>query len=142
MSGEAEYKALVTSFFEQVLGQGDIERIDEFMHDDYVLTIVGQPAPLDRQGHKALVAHLRSAFPDWQEEVVDVIAEGDRVVTHVRGTGTQTGEFQGIPATGKTMHMESVNIDRIVDGKIAERWLLVDTLGALVQLGVVNLPPA
>ena len=142
MSGEEEHKALVTRFFEEVLGQGDIERVDEFMRDDYVLTMVGQPAPMDRQGHKMFVTHLRSAFPDWREEIVDIVAEGDRVVTRLRGTGTHTGEFQGIPATGNTMTIESVNIDRIADGKIAERWLLSDTFGGLVQLGVVTLPTA
>lgn len=142
MSTEAEHKALVTTFFEQVLGQGNLDRIDEFMSDDYVLTIVGQPAQLDREGHKAFVAHLRSAFPDWQEEIVNIIAEGDKVVTHLRGTGTHKGEFQGIPATGKTMELDSVNIDRLVDGKIVERWLLSDTMGALTQLGIIQMPAA
>ena len=92
---------------------------------------------MDRQGHKMFVSHLRSAFPDCQEEIVDIVAEGDMVVTRLGGPGTHTGEFQGIPATGNTMTIESVNIDRI-----AERWLLSDTFGALVQLGVVALPTA
>ena len=140
MSREQQHKALVTEFFEQVLGRGDVDRIIEFMSDDYVLTIVGQPSPLDRQGHMMFVSQLRSAFPDWQEEILDIVAEGDKVVTRLRGTGTQTGEFQGIPPTGNTMQIESVNIDRIVDGKIAERWLLSDMLGALTQLGIISLP--
>lgn len=140
MSKIEQHKALVTDFFTQVLGQGDLDRLDEFMRDDYRLTIVGQPQPLDRQGHKLFVAHLRSAFPDWREEIVDMVVEGDKVVTRLRGTGTHAGEYQGIPATGKTVRIESANIDRVVDGKIAERWLLADMLGALTQVGVINLP--
>lgn len=133
-------KDLVRHFFEGVLNQGMLDLVDELVTPDYALTVVGFPGSMDREGHKGMVAGLRAAFPDWEETVEELVGDGDRVVARVVGRGTHRGEFMGIPATGRTVELVSVNIDRIIDGRIAERWLLPDTLGLLRQLGAIPAP--
>ncbi len=85
----------------------------------------------------ALVMMFRTAFPDWVEAVEDVIAEGDKVVVRVAGTGTHQGEFQGIPPTGRRVTANGMGIGRIVGGRIVEAWAAYDALGLMQQLGAV-----
>ena len=81
-----------------------------------------------------------SGFLDSHLVIEDVIAEGDKVVTRLTITGTQTGTLQGIPPTGKKFSMRGIDIFRVVDGKIVEHWDAVDQLGMLQQLGVIPIP--
>jgi steroid delta-isomerase-like uncharacterized protein len=134
---EQENKALVSAFFRDVLGMGETSKIAEYVTDDYQLHLSGQSQALDAAGHGFMVEQLRAAFPDWKETVVEQIAEGDRVVTRVLGTGTHQASYNGIPATGRRIELNSINIDRIANGRIAERWLLADMYSALQQIGVL-----
>jgi len=67
-----------------------------------------------------------------------VIAEGDRAVCRVVAHGTNTGEFMGAPATGKSAEIAIINIVRIQDGKIAEEWEVFDRLSLMEQLGLAG----
>jgi predicted ester cyclase len=80
---------------------------------------------------------LMSGFPDGQYTILDMVAEGDKVVRFMQGEGTHTGEFMGIPATGKRVSYLFIDIDRIVDGKIVEHWGVSDNLGMMQQLGMI-----
>lgn len=133
-------KALVRAFFEDVLRERKLERLDEMVTADYVLHRSGDPRPMTIDGHRALIGAIRAAFPDWREEILQQIAGEGHIVTIVRGTGTHRGDFMGIPPTGKVVSFESVNIDRFEDGRIAERRVHADLLSALVQLGMVPPP--
>jgi predicted ester cyclase len=68
--------------------------------------------------------------------VEDIVGEGDKVATRGSFSGTYTGDFMGIPATGKPMRISYSDIWRIKNGKAAENWVQRDTLGMLQQLGV------
>jgi len=78
-----------------------------------------------------------AAFPDINVTIDDIIAEGDRVVVRMHTSGTQKGEFRGIPPTGKTAVITEMSIYRISEGKIAEAWVVSDWLGLMQQLGVI-----
>jgi steroid delta-isomerase-like uncharacterized protein len=80
-----------------------------------------------------------SAFPDLHITIDDLIAEGDKVVKVWTAHSTHKGEFMGIPATGKAIVVKGMEVFRIVDGKIAENWVIMDNLGMMQQLGVI--PP-
>lgn len=82
-----------------------------------------------------MVRKHRISFPDWNEKVDDVIAEGDRVVVRFTSTGTHLGEFEGIAPTGKKVRIQEVAIFRLADGKIVEQWGVPDLHGLLQQLG-------
>jgi steroid delta-isomerase-like uncharacterized protein len=80
-----------------------------------------------------------SAFPDLHITIDDLIAEGDKVVKVWTAHSTHKGELMGIPATGKAIVVKGMEVFRIVDGKIAENWVIMDNMGMMQQLGVI--PP-
>jgi steroid delta-isomerase-like uncharacterized protein len=94
-----------------------------------------------REGLKAVIRQLRTAFPDMHWVVKEMVAESDKVVTRFVWTGTQRGEFLGIPATGRSVEVKGVVIDRLEDGKMADSRILMDTFGLMQQLGVIPAPP-
>ena len=96
-------------------------------------------APRTAQRVKRLFAEFRSAFPDWHEEAVQLVAEGDTVAGRFRCSGTHLGEFLGNPPTGKRMEVEEVFFVRAEDGRFVDFWGLEDSLGRMRQLGL--LPP-
>ena len=134
-------KAIERRLLEEVYSQGKLEVIDELVATDFV----GHGTAADggdqgREAYKRFAIEMRTAFPDLQITVEDQVAEGDKVVTRWRARGTHTGEFQGIPPTGKPGEMSGTIIDRIADGKIIECWSNTDDLGLLQQLGAVPAP--
>ena len=118
-------------------GQGRAEVIDELVAADIVDHGGFEGMPEGREGVKALFNAIRSAFPDLEISVTRAVAEGDFVVVHVTNSATMTGDFAGMPATGKHATWEAIHIDRISDGKVAEHWVVQDQLGMLQQLGLV-----
>jgi predicted ester cyclase len=78
-----------------------------------------------------------TAFPDGAITVDDQIAEGDFVATRWTGRGTNTGDFMGIPATGRQVTVEGISYERIVDGQAREGWIIWDTFAMMQQLGAV-----
>jgi predicted ester cyclase len=135
-----ENKALYRRWFEEVVTGGNLALADELLAPGYVLHFPGLPGPVDREGHKRLVTMFRVAFPDWRESVDDVIAEGDKVVIRVRGSGTHEGEFQGIPPSRARVTATGIGIGRLANGRIAEAWAAYDALGLMQQIGAVPAP--
>jgi predicted ester cyclase len=87
----------------------------------------------------------RAAFPDWHEEVLDIVAEGNMVMTRSRSTGTQKGEMAPIPgyqprvpANGKFQRFPEMSVHRLANGKIAEQWTVSDNWGANIQRGLID----
>jgi len=80
----------------------------------------------------------RDALPDWHSDVEQLIAEGDIVVEIFTASGTHQGDLMGVPGTGKTLTLRGVNVFRIVDERIVERWGRLDQLGVLQQLGLIT----
>jgi predicted ester cyclase len=77
---------------------------------------------------------FRAAFPDWRQEVVELVAEGSTVVARFRCTGTQLGPWQGHEATGRSMRIDEVYFFRVADGRIDGLWGLEDTWTRMRQL--------
>jgi len=83
---------------------------------------------------------VNKAFPDQKIMVEDLIAVDDRVVARFTMTQTHQGEYMGIEPTGKLITIELIEIDRIENGRIAERWARLDFLSFLRQLGITHIP--
>jgi predicted ester cyclase len=94
-------------------------------------------APRAARRVKRLFAEFRSAFPDWHEELVELVAEGNTVAGRFRCSGTHRGEFLGAPPTGKRMEVEEVFFLRAEEGRFVEFWALEDSLGRMRQLGLL-----
>jgi steroid delta-isomerase-like uncharacterized protein len=132
-------KAIVRRFVDEVWSKGNMAVADEVVAANVVdhNPIPGQAAGVE--GIKQVVATFRRAFPDAQFRSEDMIAEGDKVVTRWTGRGTHKGEFADIPATGRAIVMTGIDIFRVANGKIVERWANQDDLGMMKQLGVIPL---
>jgi predicted ester cyclase len=90
---------------------------------------------------RRLFAEFRSAFPDWQEEIVELVAEDAVVAGRFRCSGTHLGEFLGEAPTGKRMEVEEVFFLRAEDGRFVDFWALEDSLGRMRQLGLLPSKP-
>jgi steroid delta-isomerase-like uncharacterized protein len=134
---QEQNKQLVRQFFE-ALDRQDIERMDQLVSSaSYSLHFSGMP-PLDWNANKReFLAPFNKAFPDLTRNIVDIVAEGDKVAVSINVTGTYKGEFQGIPATGKEVSFTAMDILTIIDGKITEEWATADMMGLMQQIGAI-----
>jgi predicted ester cyclase len=125
-------KALIRRFYDEVVNQRKIGLIEELMDgdfDDHAAHGKG------RDHFKSLYHIMIRIFPDIQAEVLDLIAEGDKVVARVDFTATQADSFRGFPPAHKKVTYSGVDIFRIRGGKLIERWAQRDFLGMLEKLG-------
>jgi predicted ester cyclase len=90
--------------------------------------------PLGRDAVLAAFRALRTAFPDFHDQVEALVAEDDTVVARVRSSGTHQGDFYGVAATGRRVRWRSIDMFRFADGRCIEHWLATDSLGLLSQL--------
>ncbi len=131
-------KELVYRMTEEVWSKGNLEKLDELFSPDFVqyfLPFGSETKGLDQ--FRVNVGSHRKAFPDWAEQIKLIVAEGDLVAIHFTSTGTNDGSFLGNPPTGKQIYINEMSIYRIVDGRIAEQWLIPDLLSLSQQLGLV-----
>jgi steroid delta-isomerase-like uncharacterized protein len=131
----ATNKAIVRRYVEQVLNEKRHDLAEEFLTENIELHGSGIPPGLEVI--KQWFATFATAFPDGNTSIEDVIAEEDRVVARITFNGTHQAELQGIQATGKRVSMPGIAIFRLDNGKIAEGWLVNDSLGMMQQLGVI-----
>ena len=99
-----------------------------------------EPAPLDSEAWTRFLSGFVEAFPDLQLTVENAVAEGDLVAQRVHFEGTHTGEFQGLPPTHRRVSFSGLELNRFVDGRVAEHWFQMDALTLLQQLGLVVVP--
>ncbi|MET3877869.1 ester cyclase [Chitinophaga sp. OAE865] len=132
-------KQLVERYFNEVWNNGQVDVLDELLRPDYINHTPSVPnPPKGPDGLKPIVKAIRKAFPDLHYTIKDVIATNNRIVARVVMTGTQTDSLFGIPPSGKRVNVNQINIEEIVDGKIAEHWRVTDELTMMKQLGVVK----
>ena len=134
--------SIVRGFIEEVINQGRIDSAGDYFWDDMVeqVPFPGQGPGL--QGLKDVLRGLLAAFPDMRWSVEEQLTEGERVLTRFEWTGTHRGAFLGVPATGRTVKIWGMVVDRIHEGRIKDTRILMDMLGLMIQLGVVSPPPA
>jgi predicted ester cyclase len=129
-------KAIVRAFVD-TWNSGDLDRLNDLMDESCVLTVGDQTFSCSPSSTRMIAMHWRDAFPDWRFELMDLIAEGDKVVARMPFTGTQTGQVMDIPPTGKTVRVNEIVIFRVLGGKIVEAWEEYDEIGMRRQLGVL-----
>jgi steroid delta-isomerase-like uncharacterized protein len=120
----------------EALNRGDVSDVDTVFAPDCLIHITGVPAPIRGVGAwKEVVGGLLLAFPDIHFTMEDQLSQGDRVAFRWRATGTHTGPLGAAPPTGKTITVDGLIVDRVVDGKVQERWEQWDQSLMLQQLG-------
>jgi steroid delta-isomerase-like uncharacterized protein len=139
---EKENIAVLGRFVEEVINQGRLDVCDEIVEENFIELDPLPGQQQGRQGLKDVIAMMRAGFPDIHWKIDETIAAADKVVSRFTWTGTHRGPFLGIPATGKSVTVKGVVIDRLNNGRMADSRILMDTLGMLQQLGVIPSPGA
>ena len=131
---------IIRTFVDEVITQGKIDSAAQYVWEDVVeqVPLPGQGPGLE--GLKGILRAMRSGFPDIVFSIQEQITENDKVASRFEWTGTHTGAFLGIPATGRTIRVWGIVIDRLEDGRIKETRIIMDTFGMLTQLGVLPRP--
>ena len=122
------------------LGPEEAKRDSEAGKDDFhapEFVLHGTSGDMNLTEFRTLMATMATAFPDFKYNAEDIIAEGDKVVTRYTFTGTNQGDFMGIPASGKKVKTAGISIIRIKDGKLVEGWFMGDALGMMQQIGAI-----
>lgn len=132
-----ENKAIVLRFLEEVWGKGDLSIVDEIVADEHVhhLTLRDVHGP---QGVKQLVSGFREFLPDVQIIVKDLIGEGDKVAAYFTFSGTDKGGYRDNPPSSNPVVYSGMDIFRLSDGKIVERWGIQDTISMMHQIGAIH----
>ena len=121
----------------QAINTGDLTLLDKFVAPGYAEHSEGFQGvePFRQQ-----IAAFRAAFPDLHVTVEDLLIDGDRFASRTIVTGTHTGDLMGMPATGKHISVEAVDIGRIANGQAQERWGGLNMYSMLTQLGAIPAP--
>ena len=130
--------AIARRWMVEVWQRGNVAAVDDLHAPDFVdSSPAGRPA--DREGYKAGVAELYAAFPDFCAAIDDLIvdATAGRVAIRWTASGTQWGAFLGALPTGRRITFCGIDILRIEEGQIVERWGEWDGIDLLQQLGIV-----
>jgi steroid delta-isomerase-like uncharacterized protein len=136
-------KKRIAEFTEEIWHKGNLDRLEEFIAPDYIRHTSqyreGGRDVIGIDDARKSIAALRTVFPDIHFDADDVLCDGDKVVARWTCTGTHRGEFRGIAPTGKRVSFTGINIYRLRDGKIVERWASEDAVSLLQQLGATAL---
>jgi steroid delta-isomerase-like uncharacterized protein len=120
------------------INAGDIDGFGDLLADGFVEHEEVPGLAPSKDGVKTFFRMQIAAFPDLRMTVEDVVADGAKVVARVRYTGTQQGEFQGMPPTGKAVDVQLIDIFRFDDdGRVGDHWGVIDLMAMMQQLGVV-----
>jgi steroid delta-isomerase-like uncharacterized protein len=120
--------------------RNEFDIAQSMMSEDFSTDLVGIPDSLDRAGFIKFGREFKQAFPNGCHQFDEIIEEDNKVVTIGKFRGTHLGEFQGLPATGKSIEIEVMHVDRLMDGKIFSHWGQGNQAGMMKQLGIVFLP--
>ncbi len=126
------------------INAGDISGFGEHLADDFVEHEVMPGLAPTKAGVQDFFRMQLAAFPDLHFTAEDVLASGEKAVARVRYTGTNTGAFMGMPATGKSVDVQLIDIFAFGDdGLVREHWGVLDLMAMMQQLGFVPAgPPA
>jgi steroid delta-isomerase-like uncharacterized protein len=136
-------KHVINRFVEELWNERRLEVADAIFAEDCLtnqLQSGGTAGPTPR-GPEAIKEHVVgwvASFPDLHFCIEQMLSEDGRVATQLLMQGTHQGAWLGIPASGKRIEIRMFTIHRVVQGKIVEDWVLVESLGLFQQLGVVS----
>ena len=137
---EEKNKSLIISMIEEGINKQNLEIFDELLSPDYVRYCQAMPPGLEEikgiETYKNFIKDHFIAFPDYKEEIQQIVAEGNKVSIITKGTATHTGPMGEIAPTNKKVIIMNFGIFRIKDGKIVEMWVSWDNVAFLRQLGL------
>jgi predicted ester cyclase len=130
---------ILDAVYNEALNKGNLDALDDVFAPDYVDHGPFGDVP-GLEAFKQMLVVWRQAFPDLHSTYSDVVQDGDRAAWRSRMTGTQLGDLPGIPATGKPVQLDTIDIGTARRDRALEHWSVMDRLSMLEQLGLVPAP--
>jgi predicted ester cyclase len=134
-----ENKQLVRRY-QEIYNNNNLDALTEVLSEDLLTPRIMPGIPPGLEGARAAHRIMLLGFPDYQTVIEDLVAEGDTVAARITMTGTHTGDFMGIAATGTQVEFSGMYMVRIKEGKIVEHWSEEDGVSLLTQLGAMPKP--
>lgn len=138
MDDQENIKELVTSYYQKMdVLHGDFTKMPEVFNETMTFHFPGVPAPMTVAEFQGPAQGIYVGFSDFTHTIEDFVIEGDKVACRLNVTGTHNGDFQGIPASNKSIAISAITIFRVEDNKLSEHWVSVDMLGIMMQIGAI-----
>lgn len=124
----------VVKKYHQAWSNGNTKELDTIIAPNFSSHFIGGFEYKGIDGAKNSILETKKAFPDWREDIVDIIAQDDKVVTRYHSTGTQLGKWDGVDSTGNKVDIYEASIYRLEKGKIVEQWGFWDEINLKKQM--------
>ena len=132
-----QLKSKVRFFTEEVWNKKNFQLFDKMIHPDFQYNDPVTPEVNSKEEYKAFISRIQTISPDMNYEMIDVIAEDDKVVVLYSWTGTPVEEVAGIPPTGKKLEHKGTAIYYFDNDQIIKIWDVWDRYSVLKQLGII-----
>ena len=133
-----EKKDIVKYFYETIVSENLLEELPQFIAEDCVVKVGEQIIPVGIEGMKQHLVDVKKTYPDYTMKILKQYADGDYVISEFIMEGTHEGEWIGIKPTHKRLSFTGVDIDKVVDGKIAEHGGAVNTFDTLYEENLIK----
>lgn len=133
-----EKKDIVKYFYETIVSENLLEELPQFIAEDCVVKVGEQIIPVGIDGMKQHLVDVKKTYPDYTMKILKQYADGDYVISEFIMEGTHEGEWIGIKPTHKRLSFTGVDIDKVVDGKIAEHGGAVNTFDTLYEENLIK----
>ena len=133
-----EEKNIVKYFYETIVSENLLEELPQFIAEDCVVKVGEQIIPVGIDGMKQHLVDVKKTYPDYTMKILKQYADGDYVISEFIMEGTHEGEWIGIKPTHKRLSFTGVDIDKVVDGKIAEHGGAVNTFDTLYEENLIK----
>ena len=141
MSTLEQNKQIVQRIFDEFWRAGKTNVLDQLLATDITNHELSKEPVSGRDAYKQWANGFRQAtatgFPDLRIDLDALVAEGDLVTKRWTFRGTHTGEYMGLPTSGKPVVMAGITIYRVQDGQVRETWWNYDALGMMQQMGAI-----
>ena len=131
---DANQNIAVVKKYPEVWSSGNLEELNKIIAPNFAGHFIGGFEYKGIDGAKKWVLETRNAFPDWKEELIDIIVQDNKVVTRHHSIGTHLGTWDGIDSTGNKVDIYEVEIYRLEKGKIVEQWGFWDEINLKKQM--------
>ena len=118
-------------------GDGDLSAFEQLLAPGYVRR--SKSGSEDYASLRKTIEAMHTAFPDSSTETLEIVEDGTKVAVHWQTTGTHTGEFMDVPATGRSIAVTGASFLRFDGDKLAEEWVVWDPRELLSALGIWHL---
>lgn len=120
--------------YHEIWSTGKVDELDDLISPEFKSHFIGGFQYSGVEGAKNSVLETKKAFPDWAENIIEIIAQGDKVVTRYRSTGTHMDNWDGIEGTGNKVEIEEMSVYHLKNGKIIEQWGFWDEIELKKQM--------